>query len=489
MRRNIRFWLGDELIRTENISPVMTVLDWLREVRGRRGTKEGCNEGDCGACTVIVVRRERERLVWNAVNACIQFVAMLDGAQVFTIEDMKAPDGTLHPVQEAMVRLHGSQCGFCTPGFVMSMVAYRRRPGADDSDTAIDDALAGNLCRCTGYAPIVRAMKESLAAGPDRFEAMGEVILSRLKELEDGQTVQISAEEGMLTIPVSADALAQVLEEDPDARIVAGATDVGLHVTKQMRVLPHVVFIGRIPDLRHLTLTEEGLEIGAAVTWSEAEAALNVLQPEMRETLRRIGGRPVRNSGTVCGNIANGSPIGDGPPLLIAADARLRLRRGKVSREIPLEAFFLEYGKQDRAADEFVESVFIPRPDCNVIFRGYKVSRRSDQDISAVMAGLSLRLEDGVITQARLAWGGMAATPCRAAHAEAALQGRVWDEAALEAARAALTEDFAPISDMRASAWYRMEVARNLLTRFWLETASSVPVLTSVFADPEVRHV
>ncbi|CAP55946.1 xanthine dehydrogenase small subunit [Gluconacetobacter diazotrophicus] len=477
MRDHIRFYLGDTLYDLSGFSPTLTVLDWLREQRGRTGTKEGCNEGDCGACTVLVARLDGgppdgPRLAWRAVNACIQFVSMLDGAQLFTVEDLRAPDGTLHPVQQAMVDLHGSQCGFCTPGFVMSMVAYRKQPGAVAEDGPIDDALAGNLCRCTGYAPIVRAMKQAMAAGSDRFDAQAAAIADRLSALRDGQTVNISGPAARLTIPADADALAATLLADPEATIVAGATDVGLWVTKGLRTLPHVVAIGQVPDLKRLDRTADGLRIGAAVTYEDARDALAGLLPDAGEIVRRIGSTQVRNAGTVCGNIANGSPIGDGPPVFIAAGATLHLRRGDVRRNMPLEDYFLAYGQQDRQPGEFVEGVTIPALRQGQVFRAYKVSKRFDQDISALLGAFALTLDDaGTITDARIAFGGMAATPRRARATEEALRGHPWSEATLQAARAAIATDFAPISDMRASDWYRRTVAANLLTRLFAETA------------------
>lgn len=479
MRRAIRFYLGDTLCEPAAVTPGLTVLDWLREHQGRTGTKEGCNEGDCGACTVIVVRREGEGLAWRAVNACIHLVAMLDGAQLFTVEDL-AEGRALHPVQQAMVDQHGAQCGFCTPGFVMSMAAYRMLPDASEDDAEIDAMLAGNLCRCTGYAPIVRAMKQALGAGPDRLGAMRETIMARLVSLDDRQDVVIETEAGRIGIPASADALADMLARDPEATIIAGATDVGLWITKGLRSLPHVIVIGQIAELRTITSTAAGLRIGAAVTYERARSDLAAVLPGADDVIGRIGSVQVRNAGTVCGNIANGSPIGDGPPVLIAAGALLHLRRDDHRRTVPLEAYFIAYGQQDRERGEFVEAVTIPPQPPGRILRAYKVSKRADQDISAVLGAFALDIgPDGVIHQARLAFGGMAATPRRAAQAEAALIGRLWDRSALDAARSALGRDFTPLSDMRATDWYRRTVAANLLTRFFEETRGGAPARLS----------
>lgn len=469
MRQSIRFYLGERLVSLSDVAPDQTLLDWLRH-EGRTGTKEGCNEGDCGACTVIIARLRQNRLVLKAVNACIQLMPMLDGAALFTIEDV-GHAAALHPVQEAMVNLNGAQCGFCTPGFVMSMVAYRNADGRSDDDAAIDSALSGNLCRCTGYAPIVRAMKQALAAPDSPFETALSGLGARLAALQDGGDVSIETPRGAIFLPASADSLALYLHDHPETLIVAGATDVGLWVTKAMRSLPRVAFIGQCPDLMRLERDDGGLHVGAAVTYDAAREALAALLPDFGALIGRIGSTPIRNSATLCGNIANGSPIGDGPPALIAAGAMLHLRCGAEKRVIPLERYFLAYGRQDRRKGEFVEAVSIPPLAGGTFYRSYKISKRFDQDISAVLAAFALRLdEEGIVLEARLAFGGMAATPSRAARAEAALIGAPWNEATLEAARLALTEDFTPLSDMRASAWYRQTVAANLLTRFFEES-------------------
>ncbi|GBR53898.1 xanthine dehydrogenase small subunit [Acetobacter pomorum] len=474
MRHHIRFYLGQTLHEVSDISPTLTVLDWLREQQGQTGTKEGCNEGDCGACTIMTVRLESGQLTWRSVNACIQFLWMLDGAQLFTVEHLQNPDGSLHPVQQAMVDMHGSQCGFCTPGFVMSMVAYVQNGGGEDPK-AINTALAGNLCRCTGYAPIVRAMQHAcriMVEQGNHFDVAKQNIILRLSALQDDSSVDIQSHCGRITLPASSNVLASVYLENPQATLVAGATDVGLWVTKHLRDLPHVISVRSAKDLHKLEQRDGGLWIGAAVTYTQAMPALATHLPDALETIKRIGSTQVRNAATVCGNIGNASPIGDGPPLFMAANTILHLRQGHIRRQIPLENYFLEYGKQDRQPSEFIEGIFIPDQSAQTVMRAYKVSKRFNQDISAIMAAFAISVgTDGTITQARLAFGGMAGIPCRAKMAEKALLGQKWDTPALEAARTAILNDFTPLTDMRGSAWYRSTVSANLLTRFFEETA------------------
>ncbi len=469
IRREIRFLLNDAPVTEARVGPRDTLLDWLRLERRLCGTKEGCAEGDCGACTVLEGRLEDGALRYVPVNACIRPLAAVDGAHVVTIEGLTPPSG-LHPVQAAMVERHGSQCGFCTPGIVMALAAFRMT-GVAPTDDAVDRALQGNLCRCTGYAPIVRAARDACAAPGEPLVERAAETARALAALADGARVDIGEDDDRVVIPPDAEDLAAVLAETPGVTLVAGATDVGLWVTKRSRPVGATALIGRIPELRRIEDRPEGLTLGAAVTYAEAEAALLGRFPQIAELWSRIGGPQVRAAGTIGGNIANGSPIGECPPAFIALGATLTLRLGAARRTAPLEAFFLDYGRQDRAAGEVVESVFLPAPGAHDRLAVYKVSKRRDEDITAVCGAFLLRLEGGRVAQARLAYGGMAGTPRRAPAAEAALTGAVWGLEAAERAASALAHDFTPLSDLRASAAYRARVAANLLIRFALEDA------------------
>ena len=472
MSRPIRFLLDGEVRELpSDTDPTLTVLNLLRYHLRRTGTKEGCAEGDCGACTVVLAEADApDQVRFRAVNACILFAPMLDGRALFTVESL-GREGALHPVQQAMVATHASQCGFCTPGFVMSLYAHQREGGATDEQT-LKDELAGNLCRCTGYGPILAA-GQSMGADPQAAEIPA--LAAALRAIRPTEDLVLEHKGRRFFAPLSDDAFAATVEANPDAVIVAGATDVGLWVTKQGRVLPTLISINDVMEFGVIDDLGDRIEIGAAVRYADAEEPLTELHPEFGELLRRLGGRQVRNLGTVCGNIANGSPIGDMPPALIAAGATLVLRKGQMRREMPLEAYFLAYGKQDRQPGEFVEAVIVPRVPAGRVFRVAKLSKRFDQDISAVCMGLSLGVEAGRVTDARVAFGGMAATPKRAAAAEAALTGQLWTAATVEAAAEALAQDFTPITDMRASADYRLDAARNLLRRAFREATGAAP--------------
>ena len=470
MAGTIRFLLNGEPREIAGADPTRTLLEWLREDARRTGTKEGCAEGDCGACTVVLGELIEGAVRWRAVNACILFLPVLDGRAVVTVEGL-AKGGELHPVQQAMVETHGSQCGFCTPGFVMSLCALWLNGGEQDA-AKVNDALAGNLCRCTGYGPIIaaaQAMGGRADASEDAAVADQLKALRRETMLELDFTDRFSGQRRRYSAPRSADELAAALVEHPDATVLAGGTDVGLWVTKQHRSLDVVVSLNEAADLRAVRDTDEAIEINAGVRYSDVYGRLSALWPEFGEVLRRLGSTLIRNSGTLVGNIANGSPIGDTPPLLIALGATLTLRRGGETRSMPLEDYFIAYGKQDRAPGEFVQSVTIPKPAPGSLFKAWKISKRFDQDISAVCGAFHLKMDGDRIGEARIAFGGMAATPRRAAACEAALTGQVFDEATLAKALAALDSDFAPISDMRASAGYRAAAARGLLRKLWLE--------------------
>ncbi|TJZ83970.1 xanthine dehydrogenase small subunit [Paracoccus hibiscisoli] len=463
----LRFLLNDTEVALTEVGASDTLLDHLRLTRRMTGTKEGCAEGDCGACTVLAGRLTPDGLVYEPINACIRLMASCHATHIVTVEHLRGPDGGLHPVQAAMVAHHGSQCGFCTPGIVMALYGlWMTNPDAGAAE--IETALQGNICRCTGYAPIIRAALAAGAAGGQAQDALArerETVAARLAGMR-GARVSLARGADRALVPADTDDLAAALLEEPGATLVAGATDVGLWVTKFMRDISPAIFIGHL--MKEITVEGDLIHLGAGVTYSEAARVIARHIPQAAEYWSRIGGWQVRNAGTIGANIANGSPIGDTPPLLIALDARIVLRRGDQRREMPLEAFFIDYGKQDRQPGEFVEAILIPiHRQARVA--AYKISKRRDSDITSVAAGICVDVADGVITGARLAFGGMAGTPKRARAAEAALVGQPFAEAAFDAAARAIADDFQPMTDMRASAEYRATVARNLIRRFWLE--------------------
>lgn len=442
----VTFLLNGTCVEADCHSPTLTLLDWLRENQHLTGTKEGCNEGDCGACSVILTGEDGAA---KAMNACILFLPQLHGRAVRTVEGIAGPDGEMHPVQREMVAHHGSQCGFCTPGFITTMAAAHKN-GARDHD----DQLAGNLCRCTGYAPIVKAAEAAQTA--DVPEWMSED-LGRLPESTPS-----------VAMPETSDALAKWYTANPDGTLIAGATDVGLWVTKQHRKLGDVAFLGRCTELQQITVSDDVIRIGATATLNAVRDAIAPYHPSFAELIRRYGSVQVRNAATLGGNIANGSPIGDAPPALIALGALLHLRKGDARRDLPLEDFFFEYGKQDRQPSEFVEAVSIPRQRDTL--HCHKISKRFDQDISALCGCFNIVVEDGVVRSARIAFGGMAGIPKRAIAVETALTGQPWTMSSVQTAQPAFEHDFKPLSDMRASATYRMQAAKGLLERVFHET-------------------
>jgi len=468
----VRFILDGETIEVRDAAPTTTLLQYLRNTAGRSGTKEGCAEGDCGACTIVVGELAGNNSIsYRAVNSCIRFLPTLDGKEVITVESLRNTNGELHPVQQALVDCHGSQCGFCTPGFVMSLFRlYLNQPAASRDEVV--DALAGNLCRCTGYRPIIDAgcrMHDYPSPshwGHDDAQSAGR--RARLQAIQRQDSLAIATAPGFRA-PSTLSELADAYAAAPHSLLLAGSTDIGLWVTKQLRELPPLLYLGEVAELKEINEVAGHIHIGAAVRLSEACAAIVAHYPTLTELANRFASPPIRNAGTLCGNIANGSPIGDSMPVLIALDAGVELRCGHDMRTLPLEQLYLGYQKKALAPGEFVTAVRIPLPQAGAIVASYKIAKRFDQDISAVCGGYALTINDGVITAARIAYGGMAAIPQRAPRTEAALLGQPWSAATIDAAMTQIAADYAPLSDMRASAGYRLQVAANLLRRLYTE--------------------
>jgi xanthine dehydrogenase small subunit len=485
--RPIRFVHRGAVVEVQGLPPTTTVLAWLREHARCTGTKEGCNEGDCGACTVLVAELATADaaggLRLRSVNACLTFLPMLDGKALLSVEDL-AEGGALHPAQQALVECHGSQCGFCTPGFAVSLAACYEQHAAQGTRpmrAQLADALAGNLCRCTGYRPILDAGQRMFELPPRRLASAALAALLRPlaadAPLDYAAPDPASGASARWLAPRSIEALAAAYAAQPQARLLAGATDVGLWVNKQLRALPLLIHVGAVAGLQGIAERDGVLTIGAAAPLEDAWAALAARIPALAEVWLRFAGPPVRHAGTLGGNVANGSPIGDGAPVLIALGARLVLRHGERQRRLALDDFYVDYMVNRLEAGELVEAIEVPLPAAATVVRVYKLGKRFDSDISTVCAALALTLDDGDrVVDARFAYGGMAAIVKRAAHAEAAVRGQRWTEATVRAAMAALAADYRPLTDLRGSAAYRLRVAQNLLLRFWLQTRAGQPL-------------
>ncbi|WGL63665.1 xanthine dehydrogenase small subunit [Pseudomonas sp. CW003PS] len=467
----IQFLLNRELRTEHALDPNVTVLNYLRKHVGKTGTKEGCASGDCGACTVVVGELDGERVRYRTLNSCLTFVSSLHGKQLITVEDLKHK-GKLHSVQQAMVDCHGSQCGFCTPGFIMSLFALQKNSSGYDKSATLE-ALAGNLCRCTGYRPIIDAAEQACCQKqPDQFDAFESATVAQLKSIAPRETAELNSGDKRCLVPLTVADLADLYAANPEARLLAGGTDLALEVTQFHRELPVMIYVGHIEDMKRIDVTDSAIEIGAAAALSDCYEALSREYPDFGELLHRFASLQIRNQGTLGGNIGNASPIGDAPPLLIALGAQIALRQGNTRRILPLQDYFLDYKVTARQEAEFIEKIIVPRSQANQAFRAYKVSKRLDDDISAVCAAFNLTIVDGVVTEARIAFGGMAAIPKRASACEAALAGSAWYPGVIERACNALAEDFTPLSDFRASKEYRLLTAQNLLRKFFLEQQS-----------------
>jgi xanthine dehydrogenase small subunit len=470
----IRFLLNDREVTLEDFDPQTTVLDWLRLEQGLCGTKEGCASGDCGACTVVVAEAATDGLAYRVINSCITFVGALHGRQLITVEHLADGD-SLHPTQQAMVDHHGSQCGYCTPGFVMSLFALSKQPRDAGSTATVDevhDSLGGNLCRCTGYRPIVdAALDVTRRPVNDRFDQRAAHTRAALCNLSADNCGKPG--HGRFRIPGDIGELIRNVDEQPGARLLAGGTDLALEVTQGLQSLDQLILLDRVAELKEVRVTDDALALGAAVSLSDCRDAFFAHYPAAGELLDRFGSRQVRNQGTVGGNIANASPIGDLPPVLLALGAELRLQHRQDIRALSLDEFFTGYRQTALSEAEFIRDIRVPLPVSGQFFRVYKVSKRMDDDISAVCLAINLVFETGKpgarVVSARIGAGGMAAIPKRAVACESALTGRKFDEQAVEAAAEAMVEEFEPIDDARASASYRIRVARNLLQRCLLE--------------------
>ena len=469
----IQFLFNQELRSEHALDPNLTVLEYLREHLGKTGTKEGCASGDCGACSVVVAElvndeNGQDSLRYRSLNSCLTFVSSLHGKQLISVEGLKH-QGKLHSVQQALADCHGSQCGFCTPGFVMSLFALQKNSDEPDLHKA-HEALAGNLCRCTGYRPILEAAEQVCCkAQPDQFDASQAQTIARLKAIAPTETGELNSGDKRCLVPLTVADLADLYGSHPEARLLAGGTDLALEVTQFHRTLPVMIYVGNVAELKRIEHFDDRIEIGAATPLTDCYEALNAEYPDFGELLHRFASLQIRNQGTLGGNIGNASPIGDSPPLLIALGAQIVLRKGDSTRTLKLEDYFIDYRVTARQESEFIERIIVPKAKAAWAFRAYKVSKRLDDDISAVCAAFNLRIDNGVIEQARVAFGGMAAIPKRARACEAALTDKPFNQATLEKACQALAEDFTPLSDFRASKEYRLLGAQNLLRKYFIE--------------------
>ena len=498
----IRFYFQGQVVSVTGVQTTRSLLDWLRENRRQMGTKEGCNEGDCGACTVVLGELDAQgKLQLQSVNACIQFLPTLDGKALFTVEDLAglAPSGkdgkpALHPAQQAMVECHGSQCGFCTPGIVMTLwgnYEQHLQDGTRPTRQQLADDLSGNLCRCTGSRPILDAGQRMFDLPEARLQR--KAVVDALQTIQRAKALDYSAAhatpQGLRTdhfhAPQTLDELARLRADKPKARVLAGCTDIGLWVNKALRDVGDLIYVGNVTEMRKIEERDGQLWIGAGASLEDAWRALVLRAPSLMDVWLRFASLPIRHAGTMGGNVANGSPIGDAPPILMALDASVELRKGSAVRSLPLPELYLDYMKNAMQEGEFLQAITVPLAAFGRQVRGYKISKRFDCDISAISAGMAIELDGDIVKSVRLAYGGMAGTVKRAAQAEAALTGKPWTQEAVRAAQQALALDYTPMTDMRASNAYRLHVAQNLLQRLWLETRAVAPLAshaTNVFS-------
>lgn len=472
---SVHFLLNNNVLTLDNIDPNLTVLQYLREIQFKSGTKEGCASGDCGACTVVLAELDSDnagQLHYKSINACITFVGNLHGKQLITVEDLKEKT-KLHHAQQAMVDNHASQCGFCTPGFVMSCFALHKH-NKSPTRAQVLEALAGNLCRCTGYRSIIEAaITSSIGVDEDSFAKHYQATVATLTELQKLAAPKLTGNGHHFIAPKNIDELAYELAHEPKSTLVAGGTDLALSVTQNLATINKLVYLGNVEELTSIEETQTHIVIGSALPYSKFIDTLHLHYPDLGDMIERIGSKQVRNNGTLGGNIGNASPIGDMPPALIALGATITLHVNGVERTMLVEDYFVAYKKTVLKPAEFIKSVQIPKPVAGQTLKLYKISKRFDDDISAVLAAIFIERkiapEDQTIIKVRIAFGGMAAIPKRAPATEAVLLGNSLTPALVAQAKAALTTDFQPMSDVRASSKYRMIVAQNLIEKCYLE--------------------
>lgn len=486
---HIQFLLNDQLISLTDVDPNLMVLQYLREHQST-GTKEGCGSGDCGACTVVIselntneLNSDEQSLKYKSINACITFIGNLHGKQLITVEHLKQSNlnnsnpktttSQLHPIQQSMVDNHASQCGFCTPGIVMSCFALHKNIPSPNREDVVE-ALAGNLCRCTGYRPIIDAAMQStsdlsIEINEDSFSKNTQETIKQLREINDVESLKFNNNSKSYFAPKNTAELSKYLLVYPEATVFSGGTDLALSVTQNLDEIEELVYLGNVIELNEINESSLEMTIGSAVPYSDFKVMLEKTYPELGEMIERIGSTQIRNTGTLGGNIGNASPIGDMPPALIALDARMTLQLGDDTREIAVEDFFIGYKQTDLRESEFIKQITINKPRPNQIFKVYKISKRFDDDISAVLVAMSIELDNSIVINVRIAFGGMAAIPKRAKDCEEALSGKKFDQTNIDLAKYALKNDFSPMCDVRASADYRMKVAQNIIQKFYLE--------------------
>lgn len=471
----IEFLLNQEKLSVSNVNPCTTVLDFIRFDHRLYGTKEGCASGDCGACSVVVAELKNGELCYRTLNACLTLLPTLQGKQLITVEHLSEGE-TLHPVQQSLVETHGSQCGFCTPGIVMSLFAlfkHTPNPGRQEITTA----LAGNLCRCTGYSPIIRAAEKTAnSSKPDQFDENQDKIILALQALQKTQTHEAHNDNQHFFSPTDVDELADLYSQYPHAHLFVGGTDLALEITQELKILDPIIYLGNIEALKKVDEDDRQINIGSAAPLADCMPILSKYFPDFSEVLRRFGSVQIRNAATMGGNLANASPIGDSLPGLLALDAKISLRKGEHQRTVNATEFFIDYRHTILGESEFIENISFAKLLPQQVFKMYKVSKRIEEDISAVVGAFCIGIKNSTVVHVRLAFGGMAEIPKRALLSEQALLQKPWNIETIDTACSALLNDFEPISDVRASARYRLLVAQNLLKKYFFESQSAQPI-------------